>query len=103
MARKIDQFARKRCQTKRKDVGYKLIIRVFFQKYIVVQELQAIKLLKKLKNPDKNRRQKIIYKNITVKNIEHFENLKKSGKNTGKNPVTNSETCFRVDTHKIRA
>ena len=36
MPRKIDQFGRKRCQKKGKDVDYKPLLE-FFQKYFVVQ------------------------------------------------------------------
>ena len=39
----IDQFWRKRCQKKRKDVNYKLIYN-FFQKYFVVHERWAVKI-----------------------------------------------------------
>ena len=42
MPRIIDQFGRKRCQKKRKDVGYKLI-KEFFQKKIVAHEQWAVK------------------------------------------------------------
>ena len=41
MPRIIDQFWRKRCQKKRKDVGYKLLYE-FFQKYFVVREQSAV-------------------------------------------------------------
>ena len=41
VARIIDQFARKRCQKKRKDVGYKLLLE-FFQKYFVVHQQSAV-------------------------------------------------------------
>ena len=37
MARKIDQFGRKRCQKKRKDEDYKLLLE-FSQKYFVVHK-----------------------------------------------------------------
>ena len=36
----IDQFGRKRCQKKRKDLSYQLL-QEFFQKYFVVHELWA--------------------------------------------------------------
>ena len=42
MPRIIDQFGRKRCQKKRKDVDYKLISE-FFQKNFVIDEQSAIK------------------------------------------------------------
>ena len=38
----IDQFGRKRCQKKRKDVDYNLLLE-FFQKYFVVHEQLAAK------------------------------------------------------------
>ena len=41
MARIIDQFGRKRCQKKRKDVDYKLLLE-FFQKYFVVHKQSAV-------------------------------------------------------------
>ena len=37
----IDQFERKRCQKKRKDVDYKLLYE-FFQKYFAVHEQSAV-------------------------------------------------------------
>ena len=37
----VDQFGRKRCQKKRKDVDYKLL-KDFFQKYFVVHEQSAV-------------------------------------------------------------
>ena len=40
--RLIDQFGRKRCQKKRKDVDYQLI-KEFFQKYFVVHEWLMVK------------------------------------------------------------
>ena len=42
MARIIDQFGRKRCQKKRKDVDYKLL-KEFIQKYFVVHEQSTVK------------------------------------------------------------
>ena len=42
MPRIIDQFGRKRCQKKRKDVDYKLL-KGFFQRKFVVQERSAVK------------------------------------------------------------
>ena len=39
---KVDQFGRKGCQTKRKDVSYELLSE-FFQKYFVVNERSAYK------------------------------------------------------------
>ena len=41
MARIIDQFGRKMCQKKRKDVDYKLLLE-FFQKIFVVHEQSAV-------------------------------------------------------------
>ena len=38
----IDQFGRKRCQKKRKDVDFKLLSE-FYQKYFVVNEWLAVK------------------------------------------------------------
>ena len=38
----IDQFGSKRCQKKRKDVDYQLLLD-FFQKYFVVHERSAVK------------------------------------------------------------
>ena len=38
----IDQFGRKRCQNKRKDVGYKFLLNLF-QWYFVVYKLWAVK------------------------------------------------------------
>ena len=38
----VDQFGRKRCQKKRKDVDYNLLLE-FFQKYFVVHEQLAAK------------------------------------------------------------
>ena len=37
----IDKFGRKRCQKKRKDVDYKLLLE-FFQNYFAVHELSAV-------------------------------------------------------------
>ena len=42
VVRMIDQFGRKRCQKKRKDVDYK-ILEEFFQKYFFVHEQSAVK------------------------------------------------------------
>ena len=44
MARIIDQFGRKRCQKKRKDVDYKLLLE-FLQKYFVLHEQSAVENL----------------------------------------------------------
>ena len=40
----IDQFGRKRCQKKRKEIDYKLL-KKFFQKYYVVHEQSAVENL----------------------------------------------------------
>ena len=40
----IDQYERKRCQKKRKDLSYQLLSD-FFQKYFVVQERSGVKNL----------------------------------------------------------
>ena len=42
MTRIIDQLGRKRCQKKRKDVDYKLLLE-FFQKLFVLLEQSAVK------------------------------------------------------------
>ena len=42
MSRIIDEFGRKRCQKKRKDVDHKLLYK-FFQKYFVAYERFAVK------------------------------------------------------------
>ena len=42
MPRIIDQFGRKKCQKKSKDVDYKLL-QDFFQKYFIVHEQSAVK------------------------------------------------------------
>ena len=44
LPRIIDQFRRKMCQKKRKDVSYQLLWE-FFQKYFVLHELSAVKNL----------------------------------------------------------
>ena len=44
MSRIIDQFVRKRCQKKRKDVDYKFL-KEFFQKYFVLDEQSVVKNL----------------------------------------------------------
>ena len=40
MSRIIDQFVRKRCQKKRKDLSYQLLLE-FFQKYFILHERSA--------------------------------------------------------------